>query len=416
MECDFERNIEWFVKNIESRKRLLPAFAQAATRFSVHIEKDLDKFVEDHGYDKVYDEQGKLKQFGVPLEYEGRFSTLEKVFDHSLIFVDLLPKMTLVSLVSLFDAYLARLIRTLFTVKPDILNGSEKIIKLSDLMGYESLDDAREHVISLEIESILRDSHTDQFKWLEGKLGIPLRNLDAWKVFVEVTERRNLFVHCDGVVNKQYLSVCGSNGCKIEKEINIGDRLHVDQDYYDIACDCIAEVGVKLAQVMWRKIIPDEKGKADTSLISVTYNFLLSRDYGLALTLCKFSDIPAVKNDCLENTYYLKLNQAIALKGLQEEEKMNALLVEEDWSVLADKFRLAVAALKEEWEVAGKLMEKIGDKGDFNIHCYRDWPLFRWFRKTDEFKEAYKNVFGEEYQIIGKAKDAEGNQPQTENV
>jgi hypothetical protein len=414
VENDFQSNIEWFVKNIESRKRLLPTFAHIASRLFSDIDKDLDKFVENHGYEKVYDEDGGLEQFGVPLEYAGRYNTLERAYQHTMIFADLLPRMTLVSLVSLFDAYLARLIRTLFTVKPEILNGSEKNIKFSDLMDYDSLDDAQEHIVSQEIESILRDSHTEQFKWLESKLGIPLRDLDAWKVFIEVTERRNLFVHSDGIVNKQYLSVCKSNGYQLGENLNIGDRLDVPPDYYKTACDCIAEIGVKLAQVTWRKMIPEEEGNADDSLISVTYGFLLSRDYELASTLCKLCDIPAINNSTIEHTYYLKLNQAIALKGLDEDKKMSSLLESVEWSVLAEKFQLAVAVLKEDWAVASQLMVKIGDKGDINRHYYHEWPLFRWFRRTEEFKEAYENVFGEEYKIIGKAKDSEEDHMETE--
>jgi hypothetical protein len=415
MSHKFEKDIDWFVKNIESRKRLLPTFAHAAGMLTKELDKNMDKFVDEHAYDKVYDEEGNLTEFGVPPEYAGRYSLLRKTHHHALIFAGLLPKMTLVSLVSLFDAFLAKIIRNIYAVKPEILNGSEKTLKFSELMEFESLEDARESVINMEIESILRDSHTDQFKWLEEKLKIPLRDLDSWKDFIELTGRRNLFVHTDGVVSKQYISVCKSAGYKLEDSVKVNSRLHVDQEYYDRACDCIAEIGVKLAQVVWRKLCPKETEAADDSLISVVYNFLVTREYSLALTLCKLSEIPAFKASDLEHTYYLKINQAIALKGLNNNEGLMAIIGSIDWSVLSEKFKLAASVLKEDWEDSYKLMIKIGPNGDITKGHYREWPLFREFRKTQQFRDGYQVVFGEEYKIIGKSDDQEGDSQEDEN-
>jgi hypothetical protein len=35
-----------------------------------------------------------------------------------------------------------------------------------------------------------------------------------------------------------------------------------------------------------------------------------------------------------------------------------------------------------------------------NKDAYREWPLFRQFRKTDEFKNVYKEIFGEDLVYI----------------
>src|SRR5690606_16202826 len=194
----------------------------AAGMLFKEVNKNFDKFVEDHAYDKTYDDEGDLVEFAVPEEFYGRYSIIKKTRMHSAIFSDLLPKMALVSLVSLFDAYLSRLIKNMFLVKPELLNSSDKSLKFSDLVEFDSLEDARSSVIGMEIESILRESHTDQFKWLEEKIKIPLRDLDSWKVFIEITERRNLFVHADGLVNKQYLAICKNNGIKLDENLTKG--------------------------------------------------------------------------------------------------------------------------------------------------------------------------------------------------
>jgi len=366
------------------------------------VRDDIDKFIDAHAFDKVLDEDGGVIEFGVPEEFSGRYVVLNRSYQNTQIFTDLLPKMTLVSLVSLFDAFIARIVRAVFQAKPEILNGSEKKLSYLEIMEFGDLDETREYVVSLEVESILRMSHSEQFDWLENKISIPLRkDLDAWKFFVEITERRNLLVHSDGLVNKQYLKVCKLAGRDMSSDFETGDRVSVAPEYYEQACDCIAEIGIKLGQVLWRKLLPDDLDAADSSLINTIYSFLFMREYEQALILGKFAAIPAIKNSKLEHTYYLKINHAIALRGLGREDDCVKLLEDVDWSALSDKYRIAAAVLTKKWNDAAELMERIGPKGDIAKPQYRVWPLFRWFRKTDEFKETYKKVFGEAFKIMG---------------
>lgn len=106
------------------------------------------------------------------------------------------------SLISQFDAYFGNIIKTIYYKKPEILSTSEKSIKYSEIIKINSIDELKEYIIEQEIEAVLRKSHNDQFKWLENKLNMKLRQgLNCWPTFIESTERRNLFVHCDGCVS-----------------------------------------------------------------------------------------------------------------------------------------------------------------------------------------------------------------------
>src|SRR2546423_10410038 len=54
------------------------------------------------------------------------------------------------------------------------------------------------------------------------------KDLPIWPVFVEVTERRNLFAHCSGKVSAQYLTVCDNHGVKFDgKPPCLNDALDV---------------------------------------------------------------------------------------------------------------------------------------------------------------------------------------------
>lgn len=89
---------------------------------------------------------------------------------------------------------------------------------------------------------------------MENNFKIPLREgLEVWAKFIEITERRNLFVHCDGIVSKQYLEVCNKHGFDFSKPLSVGEKLDVVPDYFESAYECLFEVGVKLGHVLWRK-------------------------------------------------------------------------------------------------------------------------------------------------------------------
>jgi len=53
--------------------------------------------------------------------------------------------------------------------------------------------------------------------------------------------------------------------------------------------------------------------------------------------------------------------------------------------------------LKDDFQVALSYMNRIGKGGQVPAEAYSDWPIFREFRKTDEFKTAYEAIFGEQY-------------------
>src|SRR5438045_9711923 len=112
-----------------------------------------------------------------------------------------IPGSFLVALMSQFDTFLGRIIRAIYLINPRVFSISEKSVTYSKLMEFESISDAHEYIIEREVDIVLRDSHEEQFKYLEDRVNVNMREqLRAWPDFVEVTERRNLFVHTDGAL------------------------------------------------------------------------------------------------------------------------------------------------------------------------------------------------------------------------
>lgn len=387
-----------YAQSVEAMAESLPFIMSALIEVENTFDKKLDAFIDTHAIDVEKTEDGR--RYGLALEDKSAHDRLHRrlrVFREAL---GVTPRSFLVALVSAYDAFLGRLIRNLFYAKPELLNSSERVLTFAQLQDLQTLDAAREYLVEKEIESVLRKSHSQQFEWLEKTFSVPLRKgLDCWPRFIELTERRNLFVHADGVVSSQYLTVCGEHGVTHSETLTSGTLLHVEPSYFQLSAHCLMEIGVKLAHVLWRKLVPADREEADGNLIEIVYDLLTKRKYRLAADLASFGTNTIKSHASDQTRRILVVNLAIAHKFGGDTEKCAAVLDAEDWSATADDFRLAIAALRDNFDEAAALMKSIGKDKRPGKFEYREWPVFRDFRKSDQFAAAYKEVFGEEFTL-----------------
>ena len=334
-------------------------------------------------------------------KHVGRIQKFRKDAHNLMIAVDILPKSALVALVSQFDAYLGRLIRLILIVRPELLNASEKSMPFAELIRFPDMNSAREYILEKEVESVLRLSHVEQFAWLENKLSMPLREgLESWSAFVEITERRNLIVHTDSIVSSQYLAVCKRHNVPLHKNCTTGTQLAVTARYYRTAVEHIYEIGVKLAQVIWRKILPKQLDQAEKNLQHVTYALLEQERYTLARILLEFATITLKKHASEEYRLMHIVNLAIAYKWTGESERASKVLRKIDWSATGDRFKLPVAVLNDDREKVFWLMDRIGSNGEVPQMAYKSWPVFRGLREDREFLSTYERIFHEPYEVV----------------
>src|SRR5262249_39837500 len=144
----------------------------------------------------------------------------------------IVPETFVMALARQYDAFLGRLLRCLYLKKPELLNESDKQICYGNIIYFDSIDNAKECILVTEIEGVIRKSHAEQFAWMENKFKLKLREeLAIWSTFIELTERRNLFAHCNGHVSNQYITVCKQHGIAAEHLPEVGKRLSVDDKY-----------------------------------------------------------------------------------------------------------------------------------------------------------------------------------------
>jgi len=302
-------------------------------------------------------------------------------------------------MVSQYDVFLAGLLRCLFQMKPEVLNASDRKISYSEIIAFTSIQQATETIVDAEIDAVLRKSLIEQFTWLENKFSVSLRtDLTVWPELVELVQRRNLFVHADGIVSKQYLEVCESQGCDI-KDVAISLPLSVGVDYLNRARDILFEVSVKLSQVLWRKLDPNSLESADSYMNSLGFDLLQTNRLSLAKNLLDFAFMKPMRRWNKETELMLTVNRANAHLLGGDEKKALELLGNDDWSAYDLKFRLARAVIIKDQTLFVKYMKEIGDCGTPSKHDYRDWPLFSSVKEMAAFREAFKEIFGEDFNL-----------------
>lgn len=154
------------------------------------------------------------------------------------------------------------------------------------------------------------------------------------------------------------------------------------------------EVAAKLAHTLWRKLLPYELSLADDHLYNLTYDALQYREWPWARTLARFHLSQRKLSDDLQRRMVI-INLAIALKFGKQPDEARAELARHDWSATLPEFRLAISVLENNFTRAAAQMVGIGKEGEsIKRHAYLTWPLFREFRASQEFLEAFERVYG----------------------
>lgn len=311
----------------------------------------------------------------------------------------IVPQSLFVSLVSQYDAYLGDLLRLLYDINPKLLYNGQVGIK--DVLESESIAAVQKKIIDDKIETILRKSHDEQIEDIEKILSVSLRQTDLWPDFIEITQRRNLFVHCQGVISAQYIQKCKKVGVNIAQKV--GDKIELDDAYFRKAYFTILCYGIMLGQTICRVLLKDQKVESDLdcSLIStVIYAAIFDEHYEEAIKVSEYAMSSYVHHSSQKDIAYFVLNQAQAYKWMNRQDLCNKTLENFDFSAINDEFLLAKFALEDNMSDVEFLMRKIGDKGQImTAEAYSTWPIFKKMRKNKTFQNIYKDIFGDSLEI-----------------
>ncbi len=301
-------------------------------------------------------------------------------------------RQTLVLLVARLDEYTGELLKVEFKAKPELLKGADRTLPLDMALAAESLDELVATVVGSETDKILRGSQSSQVDYFDKKFKLGLReNFASYGDFIEVVERRHLFVHTGARLTGQYLAACESAGKSLESK-KLGTVLPADDEYLARAGELIFEYGFRLGQSLHRRLFPSDLGSADRAIIDYGINLIGEQRWMRAETVFQFAhSLPEkfVADDSTRRIFMVNL--AIALQGQGRVEEAMRLLDSVDWSSAHPKFTIVLAALRKEYARASNLMKSNRDA--ISEEDYRQWPAFRDFRRSAEFEAAFMKIF-----------------------
>ncbi len=399
-------------KPMEQHRKLLSSIIH----FLNDIESIQDMFslvIPDlHGQDKKTMEEIKKTMAILRRDIKGDRQNLSKVARHahsllhsihSLNRSDMMFRShTLVCIVSRYDYFLSDLLKNAYRKSPERVTGGNRALTYEDLLSLDSIDNLVELFISKEIDIFLHEAHEKQLKVLdqEFKLGI-VDNFSELPIFVEMTERRNLFVHAGGIVTKYYLRRCKEVNYPVPSNVKLGTVLSVSEDYFKAAIACTYELGVRLGFALACRLYPDKLEDIHNILLQdIGFPLLQSERWELARRVFDFAlswPEKYVLND--EARRYYVVNNAIALNHLNRHQDALDLLSRYDWTSQSEKMLLAVSVLQHKWKQAETIMSNMDRDKPFSEDNYRTWPIFKEFRATKEFRRAYKKIYGKRFVV-----------------
>ncbi len=308
---------------------------------------------------------------------------------------------SIIMLVSQFDAFFSELTAAILRAQPDRLKKAERTVSFEEISRLGTIESLKDSFVNREVDAIMRESHTEQFKYLEKLLGIPLReDVSLWGRFIELTERRNLHVHCAGKISSQYLAVCRENGVSPLPSAAEGEFLAIDDVYFEQAYATSFEMGFRLGQTVLRKISSASESLkgADVSVNMIGFKLLQSENWKLGAIV--FDYLVKLQPKWVSDDEWRKMfliNSCIALKFDGRTQECESLLGSVDWTSADPKFRLAVSVLKCDFGNAEKLMLTLSPRGHVTEAAFREWPLFREFRASKEFLRGFKKLFHKDF-------------------
>lgn len=350
-------------------------------------------------------------QLKIPVKYSKEWHQLQREGQKAYNSQQEYPRSLFIHLISIFDHFYARLVKCYLSNAMDniLVCGAEKQLTYQEIKGCTSIDDIKEKIFDKEVDILMRKSHTDQLEWLftrlKGENDIEKALISH---FIEITERRNVFVHADGIVSKQYINVCKQNHVKIDDGITEKSQLDITENYFSESIDTLLELATSLV-IHTTMTLYKKCDKTSAIAVGYVYTYLQDQRYNVTQNLYKYIMKWKLNN---EDQMIADINYILCFYlQNKEEEKVKQYISQMDWSNCSIRFTLAKAVLEKDWKKAAGIMEKMGKTSEVQQDDYLTWPLFEKFRETKEFAETYQKLYGENFSSGSSFETPEAKEP-----
>ena len=394
-DLNFEGVFRAYTSMMETYRSFIPITLDLAPAIvSAMSGKKIEKFASQNGkiIEACSNDTSTIYEFNI--EHFREFSMYQGEIVAAARGVSHIPEVMIIGLISSYDAFLSNLLRVIFRNHEKIIFKSEKNIPYNEISAFTTIEDARSYLIDKEVENVIRQSHHEQFAWMEKNLDVKLREgLKIWPAFIELCERRNLLTHTGGVISQQYVRNCAIHKCNVSNPI-VGNKVKISPEYFSDSVAVMYELGIKLCYVMWRKFQKDENLRADTVLNEMCFDLIFNGAYAIAESILTFSVQVLKKGGADRTRRMMVVNLATSIRLQGRVAEAQKVIDNEDWSAVGDSFKICAASARGDVDEVVRLIKYIGPNSkDIDAENYRIWPVFREMRKDDRFISAFREVF-----------------------
>lgn len=313
---------------------------------------------------------------------------------HSFHLYNKLPASIFISIVCQLDYLIVNLIRMIYLHNPEIIQKNEKNISLSEIEEFETIEDFKNYYIDKDISNLTYKGLKDIYSWFQKRLSVDEFESILYEneSVIEIIQRRHIFVHNGGKVTRQYLRLS-----KNPFSLSLDQKLTLSTEYIAKTVDTLQLVGVKTLFMVWYS--QNKSESLFTEINDYAFKSIKADNYVMATNILEFGLSLDRSRKVLKDDMFrmLSLNLAQAYKWSKQEKKCSELLKSADWTAVEDKYKLGFFCLSDDFINASKVMTTIGSNGTVKNNDYLEWPIFKEFRKSNEFQKTYKAVFNKEY-------------------
>jgi hypothetical protein len=356
-------------------------------------------FIQTKGKD--IKEKKKILKFKLQNKDISVFNKLREEEERSKIAVKVLPRSLMVSMVSQFDCLITILIKRILKKYEGAIS-HEKTLTITEIKNLKNKDDIIDFLIEKEISSLGYDNHISHIEWIETKTGVKIMEYikDEVPILIELTERRNLFVHNDGKVDSKYLNNCKKGKVVFNRIYKKGEDLSVGPKYFKDCYNCLYSISAKIVYLLSEKLSPkDNKDQLNEFFNNeICIKLIQNKNYVLSRNILKFilDNFKGVTTEAFTKVFVI--NYALVNKLDGNDNEARNIIKKEDWTACNNDLKLAVSIINGDFEETFDLMEKIGKHGDIiTMENYRNDPIFIPIRKMDRFRDLYKKIYNEDY-------------------
>lgn len=396
---DFRTVITSYIDYLLKQERSVPFALEQFNKLYDESKVALLKYTDEHSISKNDDEEIGTSSISYNIPYE-KIEEYDRLYNNVQNIVTIsgsLLETQFVDIVTQFDSFLQNLMRCIYKAHPEINKNSDKTITYKELFEHDSIESVKENIVEDILDELFRANHKKILEHLSKltKVDVQKSMPTLFQQLIEITERRNIFIHCRGVVSGQYVRVCKEN--KVSIAVSEGDKLTIDIPYFKSSIGALILLSVNIGYIIWKKQAKADKAISDQFLLDVCDSLIRLGQNDVVISLI---DMLYDNNDNemhTVNKHLLKMYWIYAHKVLANTEKVNAGL-SEDWTSVSTKITMILSILKGDVPAAITQMNHIGnDPNVIKKEAYSNVILFKDMVNTAQFQESFKTIYGEDF-------------------